>query len=124
MNLLLDTHIFLWWRANEPRLGAEARTAISDADVVFVSVASAWEVAIKMSLGKLRLEGRFGDGVDQSGFRPLPITFEHAEHVSSLPPHHRDPFDRLLIAQALSEGLTVVTGDRKFKPYKIPVVWA
>lgn len=123
MNLLLDTHVFIWWRTNEPRLARTAREAIAEADEVFVSIASAWEAAIKMSLGRLRLDDRFSAGVEASGFGPLPVTFDHVERVVSLPFHHRDPFDRTLIAQALVENLTIVTGDRRFEPYEVSVVW-
>jgi PIN domain nuclease of toxin-antitoxin system len=124
LNLLLDTHVFLWWRANEPRLLEAARGAIAEADEIFVSLASAWEAAIKVSLGKLRLAAPFGAGVEHSGFQALPIRFDHVDRLAGLPRHHRDPFDRMLIAQALVEGLTIVTGDRRFEPYGVAVVWA
>ena len=97
--LLLDTRVFLWWRANSPLLGADARAAIARADLVFVSVASAWEAAIKMALGKLRLPESFEAGVLASRFERLPIAFAHAEAVASLPQHHSDPFDRMLVVQ-------------------------
>lgn len=120
--LLLDTHVFLWWRANDPRLGAEGRQAIAEAGEVLVSAASAWEVAIKVTLGKLELPGPFEGGVDDSGFGKLPVMFAHAERVKALPPHHRDPFDRMLVAQALEEGLLLVTHDRQFDPYRVPTL--
>ncbi len=124
MQLLLDTHVVLWWRANDPVLGMQARKAIGDAEVVFVSAASAWEVAIKVALGKLRIPGPFHEAVEASQFTPLPISFHHAATTGALPLHHTDPFDRMLIAQAMAEGLTVVTHDRGFAAYGVPVVWA
>jgi PIN domain nuclease of toxin-antitoxin system len=121
--LLLDTHAFLWWRQGSGRITKAAREAIGGAEEVHVSVASAWEAAIKMALGKLRLPESFEKGVRDSAFSPLLVAFSHAERVGALPPHHRDPFDRMLIAQALVEGLTVVTHDRRFEPYGMPVLW-
>jgi PIN domain nuclease of toxin-antitoxin system len=121
--LLLDTHVFIWWRENSPRLGNEARGHIATASVVFVSVASAWEAAIKIALGKLRLSESFEAGVVASRFDKLPIDFRHAEAVAALPRHHNDPFDRMLIAQAITERLTLVTHDRRFALYGIDVVW-
>jgi PIN domain nuclease of toxin-antitoxin system len=121
--LLLDTHVFLWWRANDARLGVAAREAIADADLVFVSAASAWEAAIEIALGRLALPEPFGRGVDDSGFRRLPIAFEHAQVAGALPRHHADPFDRMLIAQALLEGCTLVSHDRALEPYGAAVLW-
>ncbi len=121
--LLLDTHVFLWWRENNPLLHRKAKSAIADADIVFVSAASAWEAAIKVSLGRLKLPDTVESGVEESGFEKLPITFSHAEEVAALPLYHHDPFDRLLIAQAAAEGLTLVTHDRKLEPYGIPIFW-
>ncbi len=123
MRLLLDTHVFLWWRADHPELQRASRTAIARADVVYVSAASAWEVAIKSALGKLRIPGPIAAAVDASEFERLPIAFEHVEEVTSLATHHSDPFDRMLIAQATVERLTLVTRDRQFEPYGIPVIW-
>jgi PIN domain nuclease of toxin-antitoxin system len=122
LNLLLDTHVVIWWRINSPRLRASIRETIAGAPVVHVSVASAWEFAIKASLGRLRLEGRFEDGVAQSGFAKLPITFAHAERLATLPHHHRDPFDRMLVAQAQVEGLRLVTDDRRLELYEVEVL--
>jgi PIN domain nuclease of toxin-antitoxin system len=121
--LILDTHVFLWWRIDSARLTAEARTAIATADVVFVSAASAWEAAIKAALGKLRLDDSFEKGVESSGFEKLPIQFAHAEGAGALPPHHRDPFDRMIIAQALIEDLTIVTHDRRLESYEARFLW-
>jgi len=122
--LLLDTHIFLWWKVDAPRLGATAREAIAQADLVLVSAASAWEAAIKVQLGKLELAESFTRGVEESGFEKLLIGFEHAEEVLRLPHHHRDPFDRMLIAQARVERLTLVSADRALAPYDVPILWA
>ena len=122
--LLLDTHAFLWWRSEPQRLEPAARSAIASAAIAFVSVASAWEVAIKTALGKLRLPESLEAGVDDSGFEKLMISFSHAEGVATLPHHHRDPFDRMLIAQARAENLVLVTHDRKFQPYEVDILWA
>jgi PIN domain nuclease of toxin-antitoxin system len=121
--LLLDTHAFLWWRENSPRLSDEARGLIRTASVVFLSVASAWEAAIKVALGKLRLPESFEAGVIASRFDKLPIAFSHAEAVATLPRHHNDPFDRMLIPQAIGERLALVTHDRRFARYGIRIVW-
>ena len=124
MRLLLDTHVVIWWRENSDLLHVDARRVIADAEEVFVSAASAWEVAIKIALGKLRIDGSFEHGVEASHFRNLAVDFEHAAVVATLPLHHGDPFDRMLIAQAQVEGLTLVTHDRQFEPYRTPVLWA
>ena len=121
--LLLDTHAFIWWRENSSRLGDDARGRIKSAKVVFVSVASAWEAAIKIALGKLRLPESFEAGVVASRFDKLSIAFSHAEAVATLPHHHNAPFDRMLIAQAIGERLTLVTHDRRFAPYAVDIVW-
>jgi PIN domain nuclease of toxin-antitoxin system len=123
MRLLLDTHAFLWWCEDSPRLRAGVRTVIAQAELVFVSAASAWEVAIKASLGKLKLPGPLEEAVEQSQFSKLPITFRHAAAVAALPAHHGDPFDRMIIAQAQIEGLEIVTHDPRFKAYRTPVLW-
>ena len=120
--LLLDTHVFLWWRADDPRLGKVAREAIAGADLVFVSAASAWEAAIKQALGRLEIPDRFTAGVEASGFSRLPISFAHAERAGALPLHHRDPFDRMLVAQALEEHLTLVTRDAALAAYDVPLL--
>ena len=122
--LLLDTHTFLWWRTDSRRLGESARDAIGLAEVVFVSVASAWEAAIKISLGRLRLPEPFEAGIDDSGFERLPVGFEHTEKIQRLPLHHRDPFDRMLIVQAVAERLTLVSSDAVFDSYDVPLLSA
>lgn len=121
--MLLDTHAFLWWSDDDPRLTAEPRRAIAKAETVVVSAASAWEAAIKIALGKLRMRTPFERAVEVNAFESLLISFAHAATVTSLAPHHRDPFDRMLIAQAIAEGLTIVTHDRRFEPYGIPILW-
>lgn len=123
MRLLLDTHVFLWWRAGVPMRPA-AMKAIRGADQVFVSAASAWEVSIKATMGKIRLTASFADGVAASGFVPLAIDLHHAALAGELPPHHRDPFDRMLVAQARVERLTLVSRDRRLEPYGAAVIWA
>ncbi len=123
MKLLLDTHVFLWWRSDPRRIDRQVERAISRSSLVYVSAASVWEAAIKSQLGKLRFPGSFSDAVEQSEFSRLEITFAHAEAVRDLPAHHQDPFDRMLVAQATVEGLTLVSADRQLEPYRIPVMW-
>ena len=123
MTLLLDTHAVLWWRLNSRRLPRRAREAIATADLVWVSAASGWEIAIKRALGKLHLEGSFASMVAESEFQELPVMLRHAEQLSTLPPHHADPFDRMLVAQAQVESLTLVTHDRQFSQYDVPLLW-
>ncbi|MGH7499747.1 MAG: type II toxin-antitoxin system VapC family toxin [Gemmatimonadales bacterium] len=123
MRLLLDTHVLIWWDEGS-RLSTGARKAIDDAQEIFVSAASAWEVAIKIQLGRLRPSRTVEEAAEESGFTELPVTFRHAQRVATLPPHHRDPFDRLLAAQAEVEGLTLVTRDRAFEPYAIDLLRA
>jgi len=120
--LLLDTEVLIWWDANDARLGTETRALIQNAGDVYVSVASVWEISIKAALGKLRTSRRPSDAVSDANFEMLPVTFEHAEAVLTLPPHHRDPFDRLLIAQAQLEALVVMTSDTHFSAYAVDVV--
>jgi PIN domain nuclease of toxin-antitoxin system len=120
--LLLDTEALIWWDTNDPKLGGNARAAIQNAEGVYVSAASAWEIAIKTALGKLRTSRTPAQAVVEGGFNELPISFEHAEQVGTLAAHHRDPFDRLIIAAARVEGLTVVTSDDKFERYELPLI--
>ena len=115
--------MFLWWCQDSPNLSRRARDDIGAAETVYVSLASAWETAIKVSLGKLRFDIPFAFGVQISGFQPLPITFEHAERLMTLPPHHGDPFDRMLIAHAQIEGLSIVTHDDRFETYDVELAW-
>jgi len=124
MNILLDTHVALWWFDGGDQLSAAAIDTIGRANTVYVSAASAWEVAIKSALGKLSLPAPFEEGVERSKFTRLPITFAHATAISSLPGHHADPFDRMLIAQAVVENLSVVTRDKQLLAYGRPIIWA
>lgn len=121
MNLLLDTHVLIWWDEGR-RLAAGARRAIGEADAVYVSAASAWEIAIKVGLGRLHPTRTVEQAATESGFLELPVTFRHAELVAALPAHHRDPFDRLLIAQAEAENLTLVTRDPVFRRYSAATI--
>jgi PIN domain nuclease of toxin-antitoxin system len=128
VRLLLDTHSFLWWVGAGRALSRRARSAIgSGRNECFVSIATAWEIAIKVSLGSLRVEGSLDrflpDQIAANGFQPLPIDLRHAARVATLPFHHRDPFDRLLVAQALEEELAVVTADPVFAEYGVKRVW-
>ena len=123
MKLLLDTHAILWWQNDDRRLSREARRAIGTADVVWVSAVSAWEAEIKMARGQLRVDEKFRILVVADDFTPLAVSLEHAERVGELAPHHRDPFDRMLIAQALTENATIVTTDRAFAPYGARILW-
>lgn len=127
MTLLLDTQTLLWWREGNRRLGRRARAAIErDAAAVLVSAASGWEIAIKSRAGRLRLrdpvDAWMSVALESSGFGMLPITMRHATAVARLPDHHADPFDRLLIAQAQLEHLTIVTSDGVFDDYDVTIL--
>ncbi len=126
MSLLLDTHVFLWWIGEPGRLTNAARDAIADPDTqVFVSAVSAWEISIKRALGRVDLrDEEYQYGVRESGFADLPVTSPHGIAAGDLPDHHRDPFDRMLVAQAQAEGLTLVTHDRTLEPYGADFLWA
>lgn len=123
MTLLLDTSAFIWWVTEDERLGPKARAAVADPNRrIHVSAVSAWEIAIKRALGKLEFEGDVGALVEREDFDELPIHIAHALEAESLPLHHRDPFDRMLIAQGRREGLVVVTGDRIFSRYDVELM--
>lgn len=125
MNLLLDTHALIWILADEPSVSMAARAAVEDPEnQVFVSAATAWEIAVKRSLGKLRAPENYLEALTAYRFTPLDITSEHALAVETLPLHHTDPFDRLLIAQARIEKLTLVTPDSRFKEYGVRLIEA
>jgi len=118
LRLLLDTHAFLWWRGDDPRLGDVEREAIRDGqNDVFLSAASIWEIVIKQSLGRLEIPEPASASAARLGFEPLAVRFAHAEAIAQLPPLHRDPFDRMLIAQARIEGLALVTHDPAIRAY-------
>jgi len=121
LRLLLDTHVFLWWWSGDRKLTAATRGAIAQARQVFVSAASAWEIVIKLMLGKLRFDGTITQAIAACRFTELPVTTRHAEAVRELPQYHSDLFDRMLIAQAKVEVLTIVTHDRAFEPYPVPI---
>ncbi|MBV9947351.1 MAG: type II toxin-antitoxin system VapC family toxin [Myxococcales bacterium] len=125
--ILLDTHALLWFVANDAALSAQARALIETADDAFVSVATAWETAIKVQLGKLTVdapsaEAFFDEQMRANGFTYLPIAPAHVFRAAALPSHHRDPFDRMLIAQAFAEGLVLVTRE-DFRAYGVATIW-
>lgn len=123
MRLLLDTHVFLWAVAGSAALKAPARRLIESADEVFVSAASVWEVAIKAGLGKIEADlAELVAAIDASGFVELPVRAAHAAQVAQLPAHHNDPFDRLLVAQAMVEPLRLVTADATLVKYSDLIV--
>ena len=123
MKLLLDTQILLWWDRQLRRVPAVIRSAIEDgSNEISVSVASVWEIAIKRATGKLEFPAPIAETVERLGFELLPITAVHAEHAGGLPRHHNDPFDRLIIAQAMLEGLILGTQDRAMRPYSVPTL--
>jgi len=128
MRLLLDTHVLLWWHDQPARLTETAYDAINDlGNDVFISVVNGWEMQIKAQLGKLTLPKPLHVILQEeqatNGFRLLPVTIEHVYTLDSFPLHHRDPFDRPLIAQAYQEGLTLVTHDPKLSPYAVSLLW-
>lgn len=123
MKLLLDTHAVLWWVRDDRRLNVAAREAIATADIVWVSAATACEIAIKRSTGRLRVDEPLQVTITTDAFTELPVTVRQAEDLARLPFHHTDPFDRILVAQARVEGATIVTHDRVFEAYGVPVIW-
>lgn len=128
MKLLFDTHALIWFAEDRPELSEAVRAALADSsDDVFCSVASIWEMAIKLSLGKLkmavRLEGPFERLLERHGFRLIAVEYLHAARVAALPWHHRDPFDRLLVAQALVEGMALLSHDGQLDAYGIKRIW-
>jgi PIN domain nuclease of toxin-antitoxin system len=124
MKLLLDTHVFLWAVDDSPNLSPAAKAAILDGrNVVYVSAATAWEISIKRAIGKLKIPtGNYLEELRLHRFTPLNITTEHALAVEELPDHHKDPFDRMLIAQAQTESLTLITRDRRLALYDIKII--
>ena len=128
MDLLLDTHAFLWWLAEDPRLSAAARDAVADPSArVHVSAASAWEIATKHRLGKLPgaavVAADVAAEIAAEAFVALPVTVLHGQQAGALPGPHRDPFDRMLIAQALHEGMTLVSNETAFDAYGVTRLW-
>jgi PIN domain nuclease of toxin-antitoxin system len=122
--LLLDTHILLWWLAGSPELSDQIRERIDTELEVYVSSASVWELSIKKAAGKLKLPDDLINWIQQGGLSELPITMQHADLAGRLPLIHRDPFDRMLVAQALAERLTLVTRDGLIQKYDVPVLEA
>lgn len=125
MNILLDTHALIWALENNPKLSQVARNAICDGkNVVFVSAASVWEISIKKAMGKLEFPDTLAEEIELHRFTPLNINTEHAQLAGELPDIHRDPFDRMLIAQAMIEKLTLVTRDRLIAKYDVKILKA
>lgn len=122
MSLLLDTHVVLWWMADDQALSEDLKGRLDDEPEVYVSAASVWEVAIKQAMGKLPGPLDLADEILRSGFRELPITAEHAADAGRLPPVHRDPFDRMLVAQARCEGMTLVSHDPAVARYEVDLL--
>jgi PIN domain nuclease of toxin-antitoxin system len=124
VKLLLDTHAALWWLADDARIGDGVTRSLSDdTNQVLISAVVVWEVAIKRSLGKLDAPAGLAPTLLDAGAQPLPVTIDHAAGVERLPWHHRDPFDRLLIAQALTEDAAIVSHDEQFSEYGVTIVW-
>jgi PIN domain nuclease of toxin-antitoxin system len=127
MHCLLDTHTLIWFLENDKRLSKKAKKTIESQDnIPFISIVSLWEIAIKLNLGKLEISVTIDDIIDEAnkmGIAILPITVEAVKLVQFMPLHHRDPFDRLLIAQAEANGLTIITDDSMFDNYTIQTVW-
>jgi PIN domain nuclease of toxin-antitoxin system len=129
VRLLLDTHTLLWWVFADPKLSRRARIAIDDdiENQVFVSAASAWEIATKYRIGKLPDARVVAEDISgtlaEEGFNELPVSVRHAQRAGNLIGHHQDPFDRMLIAQAILDDLTLVSNERVFDPYGVPRLW-
>ena len=121
MSLLLDSHTLLWWIVDPDRVGPMAQSAITD-EAVHVSAVTVWELGIKVAQGKLEMPEPPSVAVEANEFHPLPITFAHAIEAAALPTHHRDPFDRMLVAQARIEGLTLVTADQGLRDYDVALM--
>ena len=124
MRLLIDTDTFIWWVSEASSLGQQVRTAINDTtNEILISVASLWELTIKRSNGKLRFGADLETSVSEEGFRILPITYRHLGVLETLPRLHRDPFDRMLIAQAVADDLTLATRDARLGAYGVSILW-
>lgn len=124
MQVLLDTHVLIWWLEDDSRLSSRARQVMQSAERRFVSLASIWEAAIKVSLGKLKSPiHRYPEAFLTAGLEQLPIEFRHLERIADLPFHHNDPFDRLLIVQATVERLPILSADTAFDDYSVKRIW-
>ena len=119
MRILLDSHVVLWWLEDNSSLGSTCRELIAEADEAFVSAVTPWELGIKRALGKLAMPDGLTHELTAQGFVSLPITAAHAELAPTLPAHHQDPFDRMLVAQAQLERLTLITADRSLDSYDV-----
>ena len=125
MRLLIDSQIVVWWLSAAEPLNAEARDAIADQDnEVYYSAATVWELELEMDRGKLQMPSSYLSALDEAGFSPLSVSTSHAHAATALPRHHNNPFDRLLIAQALKEGLVLVTADSRIFDYEVPLLKA
>jgi PIN domain nuclease of toxin-antitoxin system len=122
VSLLLDTHVVLWWLSDDPTLGDDIKNRLDNEPDVYLSAATIWEVAIKQAAGKLPEPTGLPERIQESGFIPLPISFDHAIIAARLPMIHRDPFDRMLIAQAQFEDLTLVTRDENCQKYEVAIL--
>ncbi len=122
MRILVDSHVALWWLEGNDSLGAQCHQLIEHADEAYFSVVTPWELGIKRALGKLTMPDGLAAELQSGGFVPLAISAEHAEHAPTLPAHHRDPFDRMLIAQAQLEALALVTADQILGAYDVELV--
>jgi PIN domain nuclease of toxin-antitoxin system len=124
VKLLLDTHAALWWLSDDDRIGEQVSRALTDdTNQVLISAVVVWEVAIKRSLGKLEAPEDLAPTLLAAGAQPLPVTIDHAAALEKLPWHHRDPFDRLLVAQALTEEVAIVSRDAPLSDYGVTIVW-
>lgn len=124
MKFLLDTHVLLWWLSDNKSLTTKAVTAIRNGEnTIFVSAATAWEISIKRVLGKLKAPDGLEETLESNRFHQLPISIRHGLIAGSLPRHHDDPFDRMLIAQAQTEHLTIITHDVRMEPYGVSILW-
>jgi PIN domain nuclease of toxin-antitoxin system len=124
VKLLLDTHAALWFLSGDERLGDDARRQLTDdTNRVLLSAAVVWEIAVKRALGKLSVPDEYLTLLLDAGVQPLPVNLEHAAGVEQLPPHHRDPFDRMLVSQARVEGAALVSRDEAMRPYGVALVW-
>jgi PIN domain nuclease of toxin-antitoxin system len=129
MKALLDTHTFLWWITDQPRLPERVHGIIENGkNEIFVSAATGWEIIIKFQLGRLELpadpETYLAEQIHRNGFQPLPIRMSHSLHLLAVPPLHRDPFDRILIAQAQFEKIPILTSDKQITRYPVEVIWS
>lgn len=123
MKLLLDTHILLWWLTQDQKLSQTAIDTIADSDnIIFISAATAWEIAVKKMIGKLEAPDDLPIALAANDFLELPITIEHSQKLYQLPLHHHDPFDRIMVAQAIAEDLTFMTRDTKISLYEIKII--